>query len=198
VDNGEEKIVFQSKLEKEDYLQACKVIIKMKRKERKLFVYILAYIILFLVILIVTYMSSSPDKVASVSPESYVSNPAPWYIAYLPTISLLIIFAVMIIIFKHARNANKRHYESNKLIQNEMEYTLDYSGIECRSERVYSKVNWDEIFKVYISKNFLVIFISDRTMWVIPKKYIGIDDVSKVSNYFTRYVDRKKVRYANY
>ncbi|OPX43417.1 hypothetical protein CLHUN_27620 [Ruminiclostridium hungatei] len=198
MDNGDSKMVFKSKLEKEDYLKACKVILKMKRKERKLLVFVLAYILLFFAILIVTYLGSSGGKVASVSHQSYVSNPAPWYIANLPTISFAIIFAVLVIIFKYARNANKRHYESNKLIQNEMEFTLDNSGIEYRSERVYSKINWDEIFKVYISKDFFFIFISDRTMWVIPKKYIGIDELSKVVHYFTTYVNKKKVRFANY
>ncbi len=198
MDNGEEKIVFKSKLEKEDYLQACKVMTKMKRKERKLFVYILAYILLFFVIFIVIYMGQSQDTAVSISSENYVQNSAPWYIAYLPTILFVIIFTVMIIVFKYARNANKRHYESNKLIHNEMEFTLDASGIEHRSERAYSKIKWDEIFKVYISKNFFVIFISDRTVWVITKKYIGMDEVSKVSDYFTRHIDPKRVKFAKY
>ena len=61
-----------------------------------------------------------------------------------------------------------------------------------RTNRFLNKNMWE------ICSHFFVIFISDRTVWVITKKYIGVDEVSKVSDYFTRHIDPKRVKFAKY
>lgn len=189
------KIVIRSKLEKDDYVKACKVIMKMRKTERNWILYLIMLVLFSFVVLNVALKNINGSDTVEQHVQSSQLSPAPWYIAYFPTIFF---FAFIIFLIFFTKNALKRHYESNKLIQEEVQMTFDNMGIEYKSERCLSKIRWDEVYKVYISKDFLVIFISDRSVWIIPKKYVDYTDVSALVDTFKTNLEKKKVKIAKY
>lgn len=195
----EESIVVSSTLSKEDFVKANKIIYKMKKDESKF----IAYVITFLLMLVIIPISVFRGLNGNVQLENIVQdkpiNDVPWYLAFLPTISLVIIIFGFIVFLYIAKNLiPKRHYESNKLIQQEMQYTFNLEGIQSSSERITVKILWNEVFKVYLSKDFLVLFLSNMTVWIIPKIHIASNQIVKLEDIIREKVSKKKVRSSKY
>lgn len=136
-----DSIIVRSKLEKDDFVKANKVILKMKKNERKWLVYIISFFVSAIAIGIGIFKGMNE----STNVQHYVPKndlpPAPWYIAFLPTISLVVIVVGLFAFIEYAKNhLPKRHYDSNKLIQDETQFTFDDSGIEYKTERSLSKI----------------------------------------------------------
>lgn len=195
-----DNITVKSKLEQNDFIKANKIIMKMKKDERKWIVYPLAFFITVVAFLIGIKREINDSNVIKQDiPRVHETTTVPWFLAILPTLVMIFIFVVGFIAFiKFAKSASKRHYESNKLIQDEMIYSFNDSGIECKSERAFSQIKWDEIFKVYISKDFFVIFLSNLTVWIIPKKNVESSNINKLKDIILQKINKKKVRLANY
>jgi len=196
-DNLAEKIVFSSKLEENDYFKACKVIKKIKLKERKWLVYLItipAVIICFAI----GYFKATYENNVSEIPSHVVISKVPWYIAFLPSIFLLLFFIVFFVLLIVAKNAPKRHYQSNKLIQHEMQFSIDNEAISCSSPNTSSIIKWDDIYKTYISRDFFVIFISNLTVWIIPKKNIGAEIIENLMDIIRDNLNKKKIVISKY
>jgi hypothetical protein len=189
--------IIRSKLVKDDYVKANKVIIKMMKAEKKWIAYIITFLLLVILGVKSFFESNKSDTVEQYAHSNQIIA-VPWYIAYLPTIFLFVILIAATFIIKYGKKAPIRYYESNKLIQEEMEFTFNDIGIECKSDRVFSKINWNEVYKVYISRNFFFIFISNRTFWIIPKKNADYTDVSNLINTFKTNLVKKKVKITKY
>jgi hypothetical protein len=97
----------------------------------------------------------------------------PLYISLLPTIFLVaILFFFFFVIKWLIKFSSRKHFQSNKLIQKEVTYTITYDGMDCISETSSAKVTWDELFKIVETKSAIVIFASNLTAWIIPKRML--------------------------
>lgn len=110
-------IIIKSKLEKEDFVKAHKVIVKMKSEKSKWIIYPIVFLIVFATLIASILGADEGGRV-----EQNITNnqlyEVPWFIAYLPTISLLIFIVAVIFLVIFGKKAPKRHYESNKLRAN--------------------------------------------------------------------------------
>ncbi|NLC68878.1 MAG: YcxB family protein [Clostridiaceae bacterium] len=171
----------------------------MKRNERKWLDYIISICITAIAIGIGIFKGMNENTNVQHNVPHNNLPPAPWYIAFLPTISLVVIVVGFLAFLKYTKNyLPKRHYDSNKLIQDEVQFTFDDIGIEYKSERSLSRIKWSEVFKVYNSKSFFIIFISDRTVWIIPKKNLNSCDVIGIDNIIKTKIEKKKIITASY
>lgn len=191
------KIVFRSKLEEIDYLKACKVIKKIRVKERKWLLYLIITPAIIIGFALGFFKANYENNVNEI-PSRVVISPAPWYIANLPFISLFLFFIVFFVLLRVAKNAPKRHYQSNKLIQHEMQFTIDNESISCSSPSTSTIIKWDEVYKVYVSRDFFVIFISNLTVWIIPKKNIGTENIGNLMDILKYNLNKKKFVISKY
>ncbi|MDP4182205.1 MAG: YcxB family protein [Bacillota bacterium] len=190
-------IAFSSKLQRDDYLKANKVILKIRKKERKLVAYLISIPIITIAMLIGFMQGVNNSNIKDIpSPKAVYT--APWYISYLPTLFIIFMLIAFIVLRILAKRAPKRHYDSNKLIQEEMRFVIDDSSISYTSEKSSAIISWDEIYKIYMSKEFLVIFISNRTVWIIPKKNIGNSNIYDLTKVLSEKMDKKKLKIVNY
>ena len=190
-------ILVKYKLDKEDYVKANKVILKMKQGKHKRIIFISA--IAFAVVIGVLIGIINRTNIQNNTPIRDVTS-SPLYIKLLPSFFILIaIIGIYIVLQYLLKNyLPKRHYNSNILVQCEMQIVIDANGIENKSERSIIKLLWDEVYKLFISKEFIVIFISNMTVFIIPKKYVSLDDMVKIENIIRDKVDTKKIKIAEY
>jgi hypothetical protein len=191
------KIVFSSKLEENDFIKASKVIKKIKVKERKWLVYLITIPAVIIGFAIGLYKAANENNINTI-PSNTVISPAPWYIAYLPSIFLLLFLVVFFVLLAVAKNAPKRHYQSNKPIQQEMQFSIDSEAIGCSSPNTSSIIRWDELYKVYLSKDYFVFFISNLTVWIIPKKNIAKEITDEIINIIKANINKKKIVISKY
>lgn len=185
-----EEIVVSSFLRKEDFVKANKIIHKMRKSRYML----IAYIITFIIILILVRIFNDDSQNNIIVQKEPIAD-VPGLLTFLPTIIVMLFVVICIISYYIAKKVlPRRHYDSNKSLHQEYKYVFNNDGIQCSSERATVKLLWNEVFKVYISKDYLIIFLSNMTAWIIPKIHIGNDQINDFEKMIKANIPKKKVR----
>jgi len=97
---------------------------------------------------------------------------APFFIKYLPMISFVLFIVFCVFGYRWLiRYSAKKHYNSNKLAREETTYTFTEEGMECSSESSTYRAKWNELNKIIETKRAVMLYSSDITAWIIPKRF---------------------------
>ena len=172
----ERSINFKVKVEPDDLIH-LRHLSKLHKWGTNIVMGIGIYLIVFMIIICILFAytnSQTPPVRTDISQT--VTSSQPFYISMLPTILVIFIIAIAIYCLrKSSKRRIKKHYESNKQLQKEFEYTFTDIGIEAYSESVSFKYNWDEVYKVTETKSIFAIYESNSTVLIIPKRCITDD-----------------------
>jgi hypothetical protein len=83
-----------------------------------------------------------------------------------PLLGLIAGPAIMALIYVMAR----RGFHTNKALQEPIHYTLTEAGLEAIAPSSSGRTSWENFRKAYETKHDFLLFISDRMMYMIPKR----------------------------
>lgn len=135
---------------------------------------IVKYVLLFFAILIVVSIFGISDNSVieqDASKKSYF--PVSIFIALIVILCIVVAFRIGI------RKSSKKYYESNALLGVEHKYLFCDDYIEISSENGYSKISWDKVYRVEVFKNYYGFFISNKEVFIIPKRIFRDFDEEK-------------------
>jgi hypothetical protein len=178
------------KLEKEDAGRISSILLKSSKSYKNTGKLLIAFFALVLLVLLfyVVLISSDPSgwKVAA-SIESKEPFPV-WPVIFLAVIVLVRVGTPLI-----AGISAIRQFESNKLLQREIEYGFMSEGIISITASGQFHMNWDEVFKIIETKQYFAIFESTEAAEVIPKRCFSDNtDILAVSELMKSKLSPKK------
>lgn len=178
------------KLEKEDAGNISSILIKSSKSYKNTGKLLIVFVALALLVLLfyVVLISSDPSgwKVAA-SIETKESLPV-WPVVFLAVIILVRVGTPFI-----AGISAKKQFESNKLLQREIEYCFMQEGIISNTASGQFHINWDEVFKIVETKQYFAIFESTQAAEVIPKRCFSDNaDILAVSGLMKSKLPSKK------
>ena len=71
---------------------------------------------------------------------------------------------------------SKKVFASNKLMQEEVKWTVDEDSIKLQGQTYKSEFNWPGINRIQLLKDFMIIYMSKSTMYIIPRKSFHTDE----------------------
>ena len=78
-----------------------------------------------------------------------------------------------------------KQYNSNKLLHKEQTYTITPDGIEGFSDNGFTNLKWNDLHAFKETKECFMIFLSDRQVYYLPKKYFINDiQICEAQEYF--------------
>lgn len=86
-----------------------------------------------------------------------------------------------------------KNFTSNKLLQDELNYTINNEYFEVHSINTNSKLTWDKIYKVAESKHLFAIYISKAQAFLLPKHHLNTDQYNTIKNIIKNALPEKKL-----
>jgi len=87
------------------------------------------------------------------------------------TIAAVICIAIILIEWAMMNSRIKKHYENDKLIQEEQTYVLDEKGFKISSQFGASDVPWDKMYGAMLNKKFISINPSKTRAYLLPARF---------------------------
>jgi hypothetical protein len=66
---------------------------------------------------------------------------------------------------------SKRHFKSNKALQEQIHYSFSGNGINASAESSSGHTSWSNIREAFETRNNFLLFISNNQMYTIPKRF---------------------------
>ncbi|HHW00604.1 MAG TPA: YcxB family protein [Clostridiaceae bacterium] len=194
---NEKSIIVKSKLELEDFVHTRKSLIRVSIF-KGIFKSVIIYIILFVIILAVltSYQPSDMNtaQVPDITEHNAVDNP-PFFIEMLPMISFVLFIVFCVFGYRWLiRYSAKKHYNSNKLAREETTYIFTEEGIERSSESGTYRAKWNELYKIIETKRAVMLYSSDMTAWIIPKRFFEGNDFERFVSLAYPQFPKKKIK----
>jgi hypothetical protein len=79
-------------------------------------------------------------------------------------------------VFRTAR----KNYESNKMINEKIEYEFDKDQISISGESFHSKFSWDKIYELSTTKSWFLIWQTRQVANVIPRRDISDNQIETI------------------
>ena len=103
-------------------------------------------------------------------------------------ISLFCFSFIIILILSFRVNKN---FTTNKLLQDELNYTINNEYFEVHSINTNSKLTWDKIYKVAESSHLFAIYISKNQAFLLPKHYLDNNQYETLKNIIKKALPKK-------
>lgn len=176
------KFIIRVKLEYAEYKAAIKGV----KKRKTIMTWAIYFFILILDLLSILILHIDDIKKGSVS--MMVNNSmteVPIYIAFLPTIVFLVFLTLIIVGFRlKFFYSIKREYQTNPQLQKETKYTFMEEGVEIVSDSLNTKVRWREFKKIKETKEAVLLFLSKKNVWIIPKGHFSKEEFCIFKNLY--------------
>jgi len=165
MENNNQAIIVNVKLEKEDVGEYSAIILKSKMRLTKRQLFLMAStIILFLIVVIYTLLSSA----VSDKPTGKISN---WPILILIVLIIYRIGAPII-----TKIIAMRQFETNKQLLKTAEYTFSPEEIQVQSETGTVHISYGNVFKLIETKQYFALLETSQSANVIPKRCISSEE----------------------
>ena len=79
-------------------------------------------------------------------------------------------------VFRTAR----KNYDSNKMINERIEYEFDKDQISISGESFHSKISWDKIYELSTTKSWFLIWQTRQVANVIPRRDISDNQIETI------------------
>lgn len=99
-------------------------------------------------------------------------------------IYLIFYLLYSLFIVYYLRYRAKKIYQTDKLLQETYQITINDNGIIEQNENTYVKLSWDKFISIVRNKNYVYLFISKLKVLIIPLKLVD-------ENSFTSFLTRK-------
>ena len=80
----------------------------------------------------------------------------------------------------------KKNYDTNSRINENITYKFDTEWIEIKGESFDAKLTWNKINKVVETKSSFVIYTTEMTVSIVPKKDMSSEQIIELSNMIKR------------
>lgn len=160
------------RLTKEEYKDISIFYYKYIRKGKKS--YIIRYVFIFIIIFLVLVTFLLNQSVPTSSTEPVIRNSLSLHEmivrAFIPIMVIVIVLAVQIYTPFLIKKSAVKEFSSNKFAQKEFNYTLSPEYIEIESEDFQMKLKYEDIHKVLVSSDYIIIFESEKLVRILPKR----------------------------
>ncbi len=148
-----------------------------KNPLNKVIIYIAAVLILLSVVLLLTNRQSDSGNETVTSMESGAEENSQLS-SHQITVGVLFVFVIISSVLHPVlikRNL-KKQFRTNKLLQQETEYTISENGIHRKSESFDSTYKWYDIYKIIEKENMFIIYESSNSVLILPKRFFYSDN----------------------
>jgi hypothetical protein len=108
----------------------------------------------------------------------------------------LALFIVFLVIFIPASLyfRTKKHFESDKLIQEEQDYQIDEKGVKAKSEYGSSDIPWDKVYGAHLNKKYITIALSISRMFLLPARFFEEGQMQELGELLKGVLPKGKVK----
>jgi hypothetical protein len=108
----------------------------------------------------------------------------------------LALFTVFLLIFIPVSLyfRTKKHFESDKLIQEEQSYQIDADGVKVKSEYGNSAIPWDKIYGAHLNKKYITIAMSISRMFLLPARFFEEGQMAELAELLKNTLPKSKVK----
>jgi preprotein translocase subunit SecG len=180
------KIILKFTFEEKDILHVHKVNFKKIVRIPKVF-YIMAGLFIFTIII---YAQNASNTI----PLSDINNNSS--LSLIKPILLAVVFiSVVLIIPILTRREVIKNFKNNKMLQNEMEYTISEDEISCHTTISDNHYDWSYFNKIVETKHGFILYLSNNTVIFLPKRsFSDKNEISAVRNILMSNFKGKKYR----
>ena len=114
------------------------------------------------------------------------------FLFYFSMIVIALFCFSFLIIFILSFQVNK-NFTSNKLLQDELNYTINNEYFEVNSTNTNSKLTWDKIYKIAESNHLFAIYISKAQAFLLPKHFLNANEYDTLKNIIKNALPAKKL-----
>ncbi|WP_313134368.1 YcxB family protein [Anaerocolumna sp.] len=161
----------------------------------KVIIYIAALLILLSVLLLTNRPSDSSSETVTSTEANEEENDQ--LSSHQITVGVLFVFVIISSILYPVlikRNL-KKQFRTNKLLQQETEYTISENGIHRKSESFDSTYKWYDIYKIIEKENMFIIYESSNSVLILPKRFFNSDkELAKVKELIKEKMDADKYK----
>jgi len=87
----------------------------------------------------------------------------------------------------------KKAYRKDTLIGKKRTYIFDAEGMSCTNENSNTRIDWSDTKQVVFSKNMILIYLTSRGSFPIPKHFMTEEENNKVRTFLKENIKSKKV-----
>jgi hypothetical protein len=88
----------------------------------------------------------------------------------------------------------KKHFDSDRLIQEEQNYQIDADGIKVKSEYGNSNIPWDKIYGAHLNKKYITIALSISRMFLLPARFFEEGQMAELAELLKNTLPKSKVK----
>ncbi len=97
-----------------------------------------------------------------------------------PTIPFAIAFTMTFIPPFSVLRSAKKNYESNKMLNGQTEYEFNREFVRISGESFDSKIYWEKLHEIKLTKSWLLIWQSEQAANPIPRRDISDDQIALI------------------
>lgn len=180
MENQEDNLLASVRLTKEEYKDISVFYYRYIRKGKKVHIAVYAFLLFIIVLMLVGFLQNQNIPTSSAEPiirnsfslQDILSK------AILPIVVIVIVIGVQIYTPFLIRKSAVKEYSSNKFVQKEIKYVLSSEYIGIESEDFQMKLKYEDIHKVLISNDYIIIFESEKLMRILPKRSFNSEDAA--------------------
>lgn len=115
---------------------------------------------------------------------------------YLVLVGYLVLFPI--ISYMQIKYAVKRLFQKQDLQFDVTTFTYKDKGIIIQSDKGTLTLEWDRIYKVYIRKDYIYVYLDRSNAFLINKTILDPSIVTNIEAFYTEYVSYQKVRHTRF
>jgi hypothetical protein len=173
-----ESILATVKLTEDEYKDISILHYKYIKKGGKKHLFILIFLLFLSGLSVVGSFQNQNIPSSGIESEMIYSKSFPEIISrcIITFIILIAILGIQIYTPYLIKKSAVKEFRSNAVAQKEINYLFSAENIGIESEDFHMKLRYEDIHKVVVLKNYIIIFESDKLIRVLPKKSFETDD----------------------